>query len=178
MGNGFLDAIWSKNDRKWRDLEWEREKKKTVFRERERKKAETRRMMMNSFEYHESGLPDLLTGKPVIGQRCKDQETACRMKNMASRKWRTREHIWTARIRLAGFDNRQAGYGTDASKVEFGLPKNESGNPEVRPRGREEIRLSEFEEPVSRLWGRDQSKLIRFSGLKIRLSGICSEKGR
>ena len=56
-----------------------------------------------------------------------------------------------SRIRLAGFDNRQAGYGTDASKAEFGLPKHESGNPEVRPRGREAIRLSGFEEPVSRL---------------------------
>ena len=49
-----------------------------------------------------------------------------------------------ARIRLAGFSNRQAGYGTEDNKAENGLPKIGSGNPEMRPRGREVIRLAGF----------------------------------
>ena len=51
--------------------------------ERERKKTcaenSLERKKMNSTKAHESGLPDFLTGWPVIGQKREEPKTVCRI---------------------------------------------------------------------------------------------------
>ena len=51
MGNFFLDSIWCEKDRKWRILEWERERNKTAFRESGNRIAESKRKEMNNTKH-------------------------------------------------------------------------------------------------------------------------------
>ena len=107
---------------KWRGIDWKWKRVAHGF-ERERKKTcaenSLERKKMNSTKAHESGLPDFLTGWPVIGQKREEPKTVCRIWDPVDRIW-TREQ--QARIRLAGFVIRLAGYWPESEKHEFGLP--------------------------------------------------------
>ena len=83
------------------------------MRERGRTSAENsrERKKMNSTTAHESGLPDFLTGKPVIGQKP------------------------SKRNRSAGFEIRLTGYEPESNMREFGLPVSLTGWPVSKQNG-------------------------------------------
>ena len=77
-----------------------------------------------------------------------------------------------ARIRLAGFPNRLAGYWAETWRTENGLPDLRSGWPDMNPRATSKNSACRICDPVGRILAREWEAWIRLVGLLKRLASF------
>ena len=98
--------------------------------------------ILNKIEGHESGLPDLLIGKPVTGQIWSKPKTAYRKWDPEIWKWAREKkeaiQLTGFRNRLAGFENHKqiwfSGFVPAQTQSKFGFPNWRTGKPVMMQR--------------------------------------------